>query len=448
MEREFSLSFLELILTPLYGIILYFIVNSIKSKNIRKHPYYKYFVPAWLAKAIGGIVLGLIYYYYYGGGDTLDYFFYGADSMRKLFWYSPYQFFSVIYNGINSETYTYLLNANDIIGNFGYTGDHASFFVTRFTGIIGVLSGGSYFTATLLLSALSFTGIWKLFELFLIFYPSIEKRLAIAILFIPSVVFWGSGFMKDSITISAVGWYVWGFYFCLIKKEKILINGLFIFIASFLKPYIMFALFPGSLVWYLTEFVGKVKNVFLKFIITPVMLVITCIAGYYGLLLLTENLGNYSLDKVMDRAVITQQDLKQGYYNGNSFDIGDFDASFISMLAKAPLAINASLFRPYLWEAKNPVMLISGLENIFILIFTIYLILKLKIVNIFLLFGKSPLLTFSLLFSLFFAFSVGISTSNFGALVRYKIPLLPFFFGSLFIMEYYYNNRKKYKLRI
>ena len=48
--------------------------------------------------------------------------------------------------------------------------------------------------------------------------------------------------------------------------------------------------------------------------------------------------------------------------------------------------------------------------------------------------SANGLLLFSLTFSLFMAFSVGISTSNFGSMVRYKIPLIPFYVASLYIL--------------
>jgi hypothetical protein len=54
--------------------------------------------------------------------------------------------------------------------------------------------------------------------------------------------------------------------------------------------------------------------------------------------------------------------------------------------------------------------------------------------NIFLLLFRHHVLFFSGFFSLFFAFSVGLTTSNFGSLVRYKIPAIPFFVASLFII--------------
>jgi hypothetical protein len=50
--------------------------------------------------------------------------------------------------------------------------------------------------------------------------------------------------------------------------------------------------------------------------------------------------------------------------------------------------------------------------------------------------SKFPLVSFCIVFSIVFAFAVGFSTSNFGTLVRYKIPCIPFFMAALFIIIY------------
>jgi hypothetical protein len=164
------------------------------------------------------------------------------------------------------------------------------------------------------------------------------------------------------------------------------------------------------------------------------------------LLMLSGQLGDYSLDNVVDKAVITQSDLKQDYYAGNAFDIGDLEPTLESLLSHSHLAINAALFRPYLWEANNIVMFISGLENFFVLSFTLLVLFRSRGYKLFRYVMGHHLIKFSLFFSLFFAFSVGISTSNFGSMVRYRIPLLPFYIGSLFILNHYfrmeYENRK------
>ncbi|MCX6296724.1 MAG: hypothetical protein NTX97_11795, partial [Bacteroidetes bacterium] len=169
--------------------------------------------------------------------------------------------------------------------------------------------------------------------------------------------------------------------------------------------------------------------------------------GFFVLSEMRDVLGVYSLDKVLDKAVESNQDQKQDYYGGNSFNIGDVDASFTGIMSKAHLAITATLFRPFLWDAKNPVMFISALENTYILLLTFFLLIQLKFFGFFSLIGDNPLLLFSILFALFFAFSVGIATSNFGSLVRLKIPCIPFFVSSLFVLKYLYEKKANVKLR-
>jgi hypothetical protein len=154
-------------------------------------------------------------------------------------------------------------------------------------------------------------------------------------------------------------------------------------------------------------------------------------------------LGDYSLDNVLDKAVITQMDLKSDYYQGSSFDIGSFEPTVAGILSKMPAAINAALFRPYLWETYNLTMLMSGIENLVLLIFTIYLLIKLRFYNLFRLMFRHRILFFTVYFSVFFAFSVGLTTSNFGSLVRYKIPAIPFFLISLLIISSTYKDLKR-----
>ena len=50
---------------------------------------------------------------------------------------------------------------------------------------------------------------------------------------------------------------------------------------------------------------------------------------------------------------------------------------------------------------------------------------------------ENPFLIFLLSYSILFSLLVGLSTSNFGALVRFKIPFLPFFVCALLLMNYF-----------
>jgi hypothetical protein len=222
-------------------------------------------------------------------------------------------------------------------------------------------------------------------------------------------------------------------------------------IASYLmlaiKPYILFALLPGSIIWLSNQQVSKIQNKTMRSMIAPLLLTFGGFIAYLSLNLLGDNLGMYKADAVMERASVVQKDLKQDYYGGNSFDIGDFEPTVGGMASKAHLAIFAALFRPTLLDVRNPVMAISALENTYILLLTFLLLIRLKLLGFFSLIWENPLILFSVLFSVFFAFSVGISISNFGSLVRLKIPSIPFFVASLFLLKHYYEEKSGAKLR-
>ncbi len=213
-----------------------------------------------------------------------------------------------------------------------------------------------------------------------------------------------------------------------------------------IKPYIFFALLPGTILWLSNQQIKKIKNTTFRFLATPVLLMIGGLLAYLSLYQMGDSLGLYKLDSVMDRAVIVQQDMKADYYGGKTFDIGNFDASAGGVLSKAPIAIFSGIFRPAIWDVRNVVMLVSSLENTYLLILTIFLLVKLKLFGFFVLIRKNPLLLFCILFSLFFAFSVGLTVANFGSLVRLRIPELPFFVAGLFIMRYLYEKQSGAKI--
>jgi hypothetical protein len=436
-------SILDFLYGPLAFMIIVIMARVRKYGRIKEHPEYKYYTKGLYVKMLGGLALCFIYTIYYGGGDTLNYF---TDSicMMRLLVNDPAGFYVIMRDGLSIDNYFYF---TEDTGYPIYYRDLHTFFVVRISTLIVLLGAGSFIVSTLLFAYLSYGGMWRLYQLFIMEFPQLKKEMAIAVLFIPSVFFWGSGIMKDTITLSAIGYYSYSFYMVFIRKEKMMRNFFTLVIATYIimsiKPYIVFALLPGSLIWYVKKQTGKINNTVIKFLGGPFILTLSLAGGYLLLLNMSGVLGAYSVDTVLEKAVLTNTDLKADYYAGNTFDIGEFDATVPSMLAKAPEAISAALFRPYLWESRNIVMLLSGLEGFLIMLFTIRVVLRLKVFGVFPMMVKNHLLTFSLIFSLFFAFSVGISTSNFGSMVRYRIPVLPFYVASLFIMNHYWKMRNK-----
>ncbi len=436
----------DILLPPLYLIVIFFIANNIKRKYIKNVPEYKYFIPGLFAKILGGISFTLVYLFYYKGGDTLNYY-YSSCCLLNLASKNFTHFIEVFFQGNTNENYLYF----DASTGFPcYWNDYHSTFLTRFITPIVFLGGQSFISSAIILAALSYSGIWKMFLLFSKEFPLISKQMAISILFIPSVVFWGSGLMKDTVTLSAVAWYIHSFYYFAIQKKISLKYLVSLLVSSYvliaIKPYIFFALMPGSITWFTVSNASKINSKILRSIAVPFFILAGFALGFYALTNAEDLLGQYKIDSVLDKAAAVQKDQKQAYYGGNSFDIGDVDPTLTGALSKTHLAIAATFFRPYLWDVKNGVMLLSAVENTYILLLTLLLLIKLKVIGFVSIIAKNPLLFFSVLFALFFGFSVGLATSNFGSLVRLKIPCIPFFVASLFIIRHFYELKTNKKL--
>ena len=156
-----------------------------------------------------------------------------------------------------------------------------------------------------------------------------------------------------------------------------------------------------------------------------------------------SDLQRYSLDNIAATAETTRQWLTyQSGDEGSGYDLGEFDPSIFGMLVKFPQAVVVTLFRPFPWEAKKVIVLLSALEALMFVYFTFKAFQKRGIPKTLGLIFKDPNLLFCITFSLIFAFAVGISTYNFGALSRYKIPCLPFFGAFLLIVINYHKTTK------
>lgn len=433
---------LDWLLAPFYILIIVVIATRIKNREIKRNPIYKFFLWGLFAKVFGAICVCLIYVYYYKqGGDTLAYHQTGQVLVNVLF-DSPLHFFKILFGATTPENYSYFNNQTDY--PYFWT-DKQAFNVSRLSAILEFASFKSYVITSVLIAVISFTGIWKLYSLFCEIYPNLYKQFAFSVLFLPSLVFWGSGLLKDSWTLSAACWFCVSFYQILIKKEKIFFYLIALIISSsiliFIKPYIFIGILPGCIIWMTWNRINRIKNLFFRIFAGPFFICIGALIIGVVWINLSSNFGEYSsLDKMLTKAQVASEDLKQDYYQGNSFDLGAYDPTLVGVLSKFFPATIAGLYRPFLWEAKNVVMIMSGIENFLLLIFSLYCFLKQPII-FFRTIISNPMVIFCLSFAVIFAFSVALSTSNFGALVRLRIPMLPFFLSGLFVI--YFNTTKE-----
>lgn len=434
-----ELSFWNIILTPIYFIFILFIAKRVENSRVVSNPAYSYFTKGLLVKLIGSFSFCMVYSFYYNGGDTIAYFE-NSRCIVNLFSYHPKVAFSILKGDLSMSNHYFFSEFTTGLPHWYMFRDPTTFSAGRFTVPFTFFGAKTYIPTSFLVCTFSYIGVFKLFKLFTKTYPRYVKEIAICILYIPSFIFWGSGIMKDTYIIGATCWITYSMHAILIERKKTIINVIafafnFWLILS-LKPYILSALFLGMAFWLNSAYLNKIKSALLRFFAFPFIVFIVALGGLYIFSNIGSVLGDYgNIETAVEKAKITQQDLLRAeQYGSNSYDIGNLDASISGLLKKAPLAIFTAIYRPSLIEIGSVSSLLSVIENTVLLFFTIFILFKTKTKKLITIIRTNPLIQFSLIFSLILAFGVGIATANFGALVRYKIPFIPYYFSALYLI--------------
>ncbi len=333
--------------------------------------------------------------------------------------------------------YFYYDNYSDDF-TYGYMTVASNFFIPR----LGLLPAFAFFNDYLCLNFIfgffALGGAIRLFKFFHYYYPDYKKELAIAAIFLPSVGFWSAGLLKDPICFGSVGYILYALQNLFVKKKNfkpsiawVLICGYLMF---YIKVYILLVLIMSTLVWLFAETNQFIADKTLRNIFS----FLTLIAGIgIALLLLNyftsqEVAKDYKLDTLLNKAEYQRQvitDLGQaGAFRSN------FTMNTSSPFLLIPNSLVATFFRPFPWEITSPVVFFSALESALLLFFTLNFFFKKGIGKFFKYSFSEPRMLMCFVFAIVFAVSVGASTNNFGALSRYKIPCMPFYFVLLILL--------------
>jgi hypothetical protein len=209
---------------------------------------------------------------------------------------------------------------------------------------------------------------------------------------------------------------------------------------SKIKVYILLGFMPALAIWLLTTYSSRIKSSGARFMVKLAFIAVAIVGFLYFAQVFAKELQKYSLENIAKTAAVTRDWLAYSSGDeGSAYDLGEFDPSIGGMLTKFPQAVVVTLFRPFPWEARKVIVMLSAIEALIFSWFTIQAFRRNGFGNSIKLIGKDPNVLFCLVFSVVFAFAVGISSYNFGALSRYKIPALPFYGAFLVILLY--NNR-------
>lgn len=431
------LSIWDLVLAPIFLGVLIFIAKRYRDKHFAiANPLRKYYMPGLYVKFLGVVFIALVYQYYYGGGDTYNFFAQSRvlnsalnDSfttwLKLLFRVSPDQ---------DPRLYPY-------VSQMEFYGDPSSFMVVRLCALFGLLNFTTYLPIAFIFCFLSYTGIWAMYRTFANIYPHLIQPLAIAFLFIPSTFVWGSSIFKDTICMFALGWMVHTTFRIFINRDFSLKNFLLLsasfYLIAVVKIYILLSFLPALSLWILMTFSHRIRIASVRFMARLFAIGLIIISFVFISQAFAKELKRYSLENIAKTAEATRGWIVYSSgEEGSAYDLGQIDPSFAGMVSKFPAAVSVTLFRPFLWEVKKPIMLLSALEAIAFFILVLMAFFRNGFLKTLRYVFTNPNLLFFFSFSLIFAFAVGISTGNFGTLSRYKIPCMPFFAALLVILYY------------
>jgi hypothetical protein len=444
MNALANLSTLDFALLPFYLAIIYSIAYKVRNRKYsHKHPWRKYYIPALTIKIFGALFIGLVYGYYYKGGDTY-YYFNQAQVLNSAFNESFEKWLNLLFHIPKANDGNYY----EYISRMEWYNDPSSYTVVSITAFLSFFTLNTYLSTAVLFAFISFSGIWALFRTFSSLYPHLTRPIAIAILFIPSVFVWGSGIFKDTICLFGLGWLTYGTFRFLVQKDfsfrNILISVLSFALVATVKLYILLGFAPALLMWVFFNYSQGIKNKSQKILVKSIFIIIIIVGFLFFMQRFANELGKYSLEKVAETSKITS-----GYIyfisgdEGSAYSLGNYSPTIGGMISKFPVAVNVTLFRPYIWEAKKTIVALSAIEALLFLFLTLKVLFTVGPAKIWKTISSDPTIQFCFIFSIIFAFAVGISSYNFGTLSRYKIPCMPFYALGLMLLYYKNNPAKK-----
>lgn len=426
------MGFLDLLLFPVYVALFYYLFRA--RRNRYDDPVLKYYHKQAFWIKVFAVVPFTLFNAILSPGDSFLLYYTESASLAKLI-LKDFSHLKWLY--LPSIDFDQSLLKNPL--NLGYLRSENNYMIVRITTILSYLALHKYVILNLFFSMISFSGVWRLYRFFYEQYPHLHKQFAIAILYLPTFVFWSAGILKDPICTGAIGWITYALYEIFYKKKNLLSNVVIILIFGYLlyviKVYILISYVPFFFLYLVLKNVTLINSRILRVLLVTGLIVLAISMFTTVMKQLAGTLGAYGGEDLAKNISTYQKAYAEQDNAASNFSLGvEFDGSTGSLLRVAPAAMIATLFRPFFWESKKLSTLLSSVESFFIMFFTLYVLYKAGPLNFLRSIMRDPVILYCLLFALLFALFVGATTANFGTLVRYKIPCLPFYIIALYLI--------------
>ncbi|HQW45510.1 MAG: hypothetical protein IPL09_05265 [Bacteroidetes bacterium] len=437
---------LDLLIGIFYAFVILFVGLYYANRKYQHDKYTKNnFILSLGFKLFSGILFGALYQFYYKYGDSINYLIAGKEYFDYILT-NPAALIDFIFldQKVLDEKYHIVIENSLLIFDYFI---NSNIIVHKFVLILGLFTGYLFFPLCVLFSFISFIGCWKIYRTLSQLYPQYEKYFKISFLYLPSVIFWTAGIGKDAICLGFINLFAAFIIEAFIFKKHFFRNMLwcffFLYVTYTIKSYIVLSFVPLFIFFIFTTQVKKIHNTAKKWLIKGVFMIFV-LAGALFLLL-----NNTVSDKITEDVVGSALFLTQGQQNTESgndskYDLGITLDDIRNRNIKPYIlpAVVVALFRPYIWEVNKPFIIFSFVESCFFLFFTMYVFIKGYVIRTLQIVLKNEFVLFCILYTIIFAFFVGLVSANFGTLIRYKTPFISYFLIALFIIKDTLNAKK------
>ncbi len=367
-------------------------------------------LPSFLMKIAAGILFGLIFKEFYSEINDSDRFHSDLITYKTLFFQDPGLYFKSIFS-------TELLPAKQ----FSCYSEPRAMFFLKLISPISIACNGNYWIITAYLSFLNFIAGWILITRIEQYFPKLKFSALLAFLCFPSILFWSSGLMKESIVMAAV-------YFILSVgldfRHSHKINGwkwpiifFSMWVLLILKYYLFAVFIPFLLAYVLTERYLKSWKSSYRILAGLGLILILGIAASF----VHPNLYPANILK----ALMINHDIiltNSPAHSTIDYGVNQFSTS-AQILRSFPIAIITALYRPFIFEQQHVLGWIAGIENLVLVLITVGALITVIQKKI----RLAPESWYLIAFVIVMSGMLGLSAPNFGTLVRYKVYFLPFF---------------------
>jgi hypothetical protein len=257
---------------------------------------------------------------------------------------------------------------------------------------------------------------------------------AIATLFVPSFVFWSSGLIKEAVVVAGFGWALYGIHLWIGEGRPV--PGWVLMVVGaipilLIKPYVLYPLVLAGGSWYYWS--RSMKRGRLR--IRPAYFAVAAVLGVGGIVLLGRYFPEYAPDAFSTHAYELQH-IGHRMGGGSNYALsGEIPTTLAGQIVYAPAALLTSLFRPAIFEVHNLLMLANAVETTALTVLFGRIVFMRNFGAVRHQIMEDPFLVFCVVFVTTFGIAVGLASTNLGTLSRYRIPILPFFVISLFVLQ-------------